>query len=167
MAALAQRKSSQLQVRVTAAEKAAIARLAKAAGQDMSTFVLERVLSRRGERFAALVGACTDERQRRFALAELNTYLAGMDATELAAAIEAPPSEVKSGYVANYVAAMVEVACARRGIAVPAWARAVPPLPEPVFGSQLETLRLHLLTHSPPAFRRRNLFVDATVGDQV
>jgi len=29
------------------------------------------------------------------------------------------------------------------------------------------SLRLYLLTHSPAAFRRRNIFIDATVGAQV
>lgn len=167
MAAPARNKTSQLQIRVSAAEKAAIARLARAAGQDMSTFVLERVLPRPGAEFAALVAACREGKKGRFQLAELNRFLAALGGAELAAAIEAPLPEVKSAFLANYVAAMVEVACARRRIAVPEWVRAVPPLPEPVFGSQLESLRLHLLTHSPPPFRRRNLFVDATVGDQV
>jgi hypothetical protein len=40
-------------------------------------------------------------------------------------------------------------------------------LPQPVFGSELKALRLHLLTNSPPAFRRRNIFIDATLGDRV
>jgi hypothetical protein len=167
MAAPARKKTSQLQIRVSAAEKAAIARLARAAGLDMSTFVLERVLPRPGREFAVLVSACGDGREGRFAFAELNRFLTALSGAELAAAMESPPLDVKSSFVANYVAAMVEVACARRRIAVPAWVKAVPPLSEPVFGSQLESLRLHLLAHSPPPFRRRNLFVDATIGDQV
>jgi hypothetical protein len=36
-----------------------------------------------------------------------------------------------------------------------------------VFGSTLVSLRLYLLTHSPPPFRRRNIFIDATVGSSV
>jgi hypothetical protein len=28
-------------------------------------------------------------------------------------------------------------------------------------------LRLHLLLSAPPAFRRRNIFLDASVGDRV
>jgi hypothetical protein len=36
-----------------------------------------------------------------------------------------------------------------------------------VFGTPIESLRLHLLTASPPAFRRRRIFIDATVGDRV
>ncbi|HTY49830.1 MAG TPA: hypothetical protein VMB48_09070 [Steroidobacteraceae bacterium] len=38
---------------------------------------------------------------------------------------------------------------------------------EPAFGSELRSLRLHLLTQSPPAFRCRNIFIDASVGERV
>ena len=62
---------------------------------------------------------------------------------------------------------MVEYACARAGTPPPAWAGAIAPLAEPVFGSGLTSLRLHLLTRSPAPFRRRNIFIDATVGDRV
>jgi len=61
----------------------------------------------------------------------------------------------------------VEIACSRCGVACPKWTRQIAPLPEPVFGSALLGLRLYLLTRSPAAFRRRNLFVDATLDDQV
>jgi hypothetical protein len=43
----------------------------------------------------------------------------------------------------------------------------VKPLERPWFASSLKSLRLHLLTASPPPFRRRNLFVDSTIGDRV
>jgi hypothetical protein len=68
---------------------------------------------------------------------------------------------------ANTIAAMVEFACARRAIALPAWTGEIEPLAEPVFGSALQSLRLYLLKSSPAPFRRRNLFVDATLGSQV
>jgi hypothetical protein len=62
---------------------------------------------------------------------------------------------------------MVEYACAKRGVAVPAWTRSIAPLDEPVFGSDLESLRLYLLTRSPAPFRVRNIFIDATLGDRI
>jgi len=49
----------------------------------------------------------------------------------------------------------------------PAWTEDVPPLDEPIFGSSLQSLRLHLLTNSPPAFSRRNIFIDSNIGDRV
>ena len=52
------------------------------------------------------------------------------------------------------------------GLAFRACAR-IAPLASPVFGSKLESLRLYLLTHSPPPFRRRNIFIDASIGARV
>jgi hypothetical protein len=52
-------------------------------------------------------------------------------------------------------------------VAVPEWTRSIPLLVEPVFGSDLKSLRLHLLTNSPPPFRSRNIFIDSTLGDRV
>jgi hypothetical protein len=49
----------------------------------------------------------------------------------------------------------------------PRWTPAIPGLSKPVFGTSLVGLRLHLLLRSPPAFRRRNIFIDASLGDRV
>jgi len=117
-------------------------------------------------RFQELTAACLDPQGERFALAELNSWLAGLGADELREAVVSPPATGLTPYLANYVAAMVEYACGRRGIERPAWPRAIAPLAEPAFGSNLLSLRLHLLTHSPVPFRRRNIFIDATVGDR-
>ena len=102
-----------------------------------------------------------------FALAELNTLLTGWTAAELRDAITVAPTTTLTLFLSNYIAAMIEQACERRSVRVPGWVRAVAPLPEPAFGTTLNSLRLHLLIHSPPPFRRRNIFIDATVGDRV
>ena len=62
---------------------------------------------------------------------------------------------------------MVETAAHRCKVAPPAWTLAVQPLSRPNFGSPLLSLRLHLLLATPPAFRRRNIFVDSSVGDRI
>jgi len=160
-------KSAQLQIRVSPGEKAAIQRAARRAGMDMSAYVLARVLPASARRFQELTAACRDPQGRRFALAELNSWLAGLGAGEIRDAIASPPASGLTPYLANYIAAMVEYACARQGVPPPAWVRAIAPLAEPVFGSELMSLRLHLLAHSPPPFRRRNIFIDSTVGDRV
>jgi hypothetical protein len=41
------------------------------------------------------------------------------------------------------------------------------PLAEPVFASSLQSLRLHLLVLSPAPFRRRNIFIDSTLGARI
>lgn len=160
-------KSAQLQIRVTAEEKAAIQRLARQAGMDMSTYVLSRVLSAPASRFARCVEACKDAETVNYALAELNSFLSDASASELQDAIAVAPTAKLTAYVANYIAAMVEYACQKRGVTVPDWVRTIEPLTEPMFGSALQSLRLHLLTHAPPPFRRRNIFIDSSLGDRV
>jgi hypothetical protein len=158
-------KTAQLQIRVSAADKAAIQRAAARVGQDMSAYVLSRILSAPAREFGDRLAACAGP-EPRYALAELNTLLSGLTATELRDAIAGPAPAGLSAFVANYVAAMVEYACAKRAVAVPTWVRDIAPLAEPAFGTTLKSLRLHLLTRSPLPFRRRNIFIDATLGDQ-
>jgi len=160
-------KSSQLQIRVSPSEKAAIQRAARRAGLDMSAYVLARLLPAPERHFQELTGVCRELEQARFALAELSSWLASLGTGELQEAVSSPPPSGLTPYLANYVAAMVEHVCAQHDITSPAWTRAIPPLAEPVFGSALMSLRLYLLTHSPAPFRRRNIFIDATVGARV
>ncbi len=72
-----------------------------------------------------------------------------------------------SPYLRNYVAAMVELAAHQRGVAPPVWVRQVPPLEEPHFATSLPGLRLTLLRASPVPFKRRNIFIDSSLGDRV
>ena len=161
-------KTAQLQIRVSPAEKTAIQRAARRAGMEMSSWVLGRLLPAAGARFAELVAAVAgDGPDGRFALAALNSFLSELGPGELREALASLPPAGLTPVQANYIAAMVEVACARHGLAPPAWTGDVPPLAAPLFGSALLSLRLHLLTHSPAPFRRRNIFVDASIGAQV
>jgi uncharacterized protein (DUF1778 family) len=162
-------KTTQLQIRVSPAEKAAIQRAARRADMDMSAYVLACMFPAQARRFTQLIEACRATRSERFALAELNGWLATLSPSELRDALGEPPTALArlTPFVANYVAAMVEYACAARNVASPAWTRTIVPLPEPAFGTTLASLRLHLLTRSPAPFRRRNVFIDATVGAQV
>ena len=63
--------SEQLQIRVTARQKATLKRLAAAAGQDVSAYVLSRALPEKRLEFASLLRSLEDEADRRYALAEL------------------------------------------------------------------------------------------------
>jgi uncharacterized protein (DUF1778 family) len=160
-------KTVQLQIRVTPGEKKAIERAARNAGLGMSAYVLARALPAAAGRWREYLRRLSRDAQSRIALAELSRWLARLSADELRDALgEAPPADL-SEFQQNYVAAMVEQICATRGVPAPAWTRDVAPLRQPFFASGLASLRLHLLANSPPPFRRRNLFVDATVGAQV
>ena len=160
-------KLSQLQVRVSEAEKSAIRRAAQQAGMDMSAYVLSRVLPAPAAAFQEAIAALSEAAEPSFALAQLNSLLASLTASELRQAVAAGPQAALSPFLANYVAAMCETACTVRGVPVPAWTRGIEALPEPVFGSALPSLRLYLLTRSPAPFRRRNIFIDSSVGAQV
>jgi hypothetical protein len=160
-------KRSQLQIRVSDEEKAAIRRAARRAGLDMSTYVLSRVLSIPRRQFEDAVRALSGPGRASFALADINSLLSKFTAAELRDAVEAAPEAELSAFLANYLSAMIETACAKRAVPVPAWVQKVPPLDEPAFGSALESLRMHLLTHSPASFRRRNIFIDSSLGDRV
>lgn len=163
---MSRKKSAQLQIRVSSAEKAEILTAARRAGLDMSTYVLKRVLSNPTARFQICVAAAAGARHS-FALAELNCLLTEISSDELSVAVAAGPESSPSPFIANYVAAMVELACERRAIAVPRWTKAIAPLTDPAFGSALPSLRHYLLTHSPAAFRRRNIFIDSSLGARV
>jgi uncharacterized protein (DUF1778 family) len=160
-------KTEQLQIRVTSAEKATLKRLARAAGQDLSSYVLSRALPEHRERFQGLIETLSDADERRFALAELNDLLAKLTRAELSDAIGDPPVLALTPYWSNYVAAMVEQAAHQKNLPAPAWLSDIESLAEPHFAVPLENLRLHLLRASPVPFRRRNIFVDSGIGDRV
>ncbi|CAN5149258.1 DUF1778 domain-containing protein [soil metagenome] len=162
-------KSMQLQIRVTASEKAALRRLARAAGLDVSAYVLSRVFPAEQERFAGILQALrsASDADMRFALAELNDFLSSIAPAFLAGAVAHADLRGLSPFHRNYVAAMVEQAAGQKKIPPPAWTREIPPMEIPYFASPLKSLRFHLLRVSPIPFRRRNLFVDAGVGSRV
>jgi hypothetical protein len=163
----AKAKSAQLQIRVSSREKAAIQRAARTAGMDMSAYVLDKVLPQPARRFDGLVRQLAGSRQPAFALAEINDFLSACAVSEFQAAVAEPPRARPGVEWANYLAAMIEYGAGRRGVPVPSWVRDIPPLERPLFGSELPSLRLYLLAHSPAPFRRRNIFIDATLGDRV
>jgi uncharacterized protein (DUF1778 family) len=165
-------KTQQLQIRVTPGQKAALKRLARDAGQSVSSYVLERILPPGAERFREILDRLRSSRgsadeDSRFVLAELNDVLSALGAEELGPATREADLSALSPFLANYVSAMTEQAATRAGVRPPAWTRAVPPLDEPYFATDLASLRPHLLRESPVPYRRRNLFVDSSVGDRV
>jgi uncharacterized protein (DUF1778 family) len=161
-------KDQQLQIRVSAAQKATIQRAAAHAGMDMSRWVLGRLLPPAAEQFRELTAALArNDASARYTLAELNDLLTNLGGKAFVAAVAEAPARAASAYLANYVAAMVETAAHTKGVQPPDWTATVPPLSRPAFASDLLGLRLHLLLSSPPAFRRRNIFIDASIGDRV
>ena len=161
-------KTEQLQIRVSRGEKARIQARAAAAGEDVSKWVLRRLLPPAEEQFQTLCEALAAKAANRAqALADMHDFLAGLSTRSIKTALRAAPSAALGEFEANYVAAMIEHTCTNKGVRVPGWVDSIESLSSPWFASELESLRLYLLVNSPPAFRRRNLFVDSTVGARV
>lgn len=161
------RKSEFVQIRVTPHEKESLKRHARAAGQDVSSYVLSRALPSVRLRFEELLRSLCEDEDHRFALAEMNDFLSELTRAELGEAVERADLSPLSPFLRNYVAAMVEQASHLKGVRAPAWTRRIAPLDAPHFTAPLKSLRLHLLRSSPVPFKRRNIFVDSAVGDRV
>jgi hypothetical protein len=99
-----------------------------------------------------------------YALAELNDLLTPASADEIRSL---PCPSIADPYLANYVAAMVEYAAHRSETHPPAWTSHIAVLDRPVFAAPWLSLRAHLLLESPPPFRRRNIFIDSSLGARV
>jgi hypothetical protein len=160
-------KTSHLQIRVSPAQKADLVRRARASGLDLSSFVLQRVAPETGERFAALVRALAARPRDPFVLAEISDLLESLGAPTFRATVESLRATKLDDISANLLAAMVDTRAARLGLVPPDWVEKLPALRRPWFPTELMSVRLHLLCNSPPAFRRRNLFIDSTLGDRV
>lgn len=165
-------KNDQLQIRVTARQKADLKRRAREAGLDVSGYVLARVLPTTDHHVANILRALGDPSNQSFALAELNDLLTATASIAFAGKVSSAmftPHALSAlpALMQNYVAAMVEQAAYQKNVAPPGWVRDIAPLPEPYFATSLRSLRQHLIAAAPVPFKRRNLFVDAAVGDRV
>lgn len=165
-------KTEQLQIRVTASQKAALKRAARAAGTDVSSYVLARAIRTVDGRMTSILRAMAQDSDTSFALAALNDLLSACPPVAFPEAVSSSvftPVALRalSPFLQNYVAAMIEQAAQQKKVSPPAWVQDIPPLREPYFATSLASLRHHLIVTSPVAFKRRNLFVDSTVGDRV
>lgn len=160
-------KTVHLQLRISPEEKAMIARAAKRANLSMSTWIMNKILPPQKNQFYELVKALHTSEDKSYVYAQLNDLLYKLSPTQFTETVAVTPGIRLTAYDENYLAAMVEYAAVQKGVPPPVWTRDIPPLQQPVFGTDLKSLRMHLLTHSPCAFRRRNIFIDATLGDRV
>ena len=160
-------KTEYLQIRLTPEEKAELKRRAEEVGQDLSTFVMSRTLPPAGERFREILRMLSEEGDGTYALAALHDFLVDLAPTEFSPAVEDATLDALSPFLQSYVAAMVEVAADQKQRPPPRWTTGVAGVDEPYFATPLRGLRLYLLQVAPVPFKRRNLFVDATLGARV
>ncbi|MFV1994182.1 MAG: hypothetical protein ACC661_02000 [Verrucomicrobiales bacterium] len=160
-------KTEQLQIRLSREEKQAIKRLAAKGGESVSRWVLKTLLPRGGLEFQAIISRLGRGESESHTISALNDFLTSLSRVEFKGAVkEAPRSKLPTLW-ANHIAAMVEQRAHQLGLNAPGWLNEVEPLWEPYFGTELQSLRPYLLSVSPPPFRRRNIFIDSSVGDRV
>ena len=161
-------KSAQLQIRVSPDQKHRIKAKAYQAGEDVSQWVLRRLLPECADELQSMIDSLGQSpRLRSQVLAELHDYLVSSDSAQLGQAFNTMDLSGLAPFESNYVAAMIETACNNRNIAPPTWLGNIAPLADPWFATKLQSLRVYLLTASPPPFRRRNLYIDSTLGARV
>lgn|SRR3990167_8565636 len=162
-------KTSQLQIRVSAEQKKMIRRDAQKAGKDISSWVLEQILPQKRLEFQSLLKnlSSASKEEQSFLLANLNDFLEELSPLELQRAVRNPDQIKLSPFLENYVAAMIEQAANLKEVTPPLWVNDITPLTEPHFSSQLNSLRIHLLLNSPIAFKRRNIFIDSSIGSRI
>jgi hypothetical protein len=160
-------KTAQLQIRVTPEQKRRLKKLARDASMDMSEWVLSRVLPDEADRFQELASRLNQAEDGRYAFAEMADFLRPLKGGAFARAVAHAPTVSLDPDTANHLAGAIELAAGRRGQKPPDWLATIPSAGVPRFGSQLENVRLHLLTQSPVALRRRNLFMDASIDERV
>ena len=161
-------KTHQLQIRVSAEDKALIRARAEGAGMDVSKWVLQQVFPPVERKFQALCGELASRPDAlSFTFAEFQDWFDRLTGSEFTRAVRFAPQARLPSFEANYLAATIEHAAAIKGVNPPRWTLTVAALDTPWFASSLKSLRLYLLTHSPPPFRRRNLFIDSSVGQRV
>lgn len=73
--------------------------------------------------------------------------------------VAGPPDPETPARLEALLASTVETLCEEAGIPVPGWVWGVGRLGRPWFVSGVESLKALALVHSPPQFRKRNLFV--------
>ena len=163
-------KTEQLQIRVSSELKANIRKRASAANMDMSEWVLAALFPPVAREFQHLCAEIVKQGQssNRFCVfAALSDFLQRLDSDELVRATLDQPDAKLDELSFNYVAAMVELACHRKKIKPAAWLHDAEGLSEPYFGSPLLSLRLYLLAHALVPFKKRNIFIDSSVGDRL
>ena len=134
---------------------------------DLSSYVLARALPQNRIRFQEALEALAEDEDPSFPLADLNDLLTQLSPAELRDTTADADVSGLTPFHACYVAAMVEEAAHRGDVRPPPWVKRVPPLEEPYFATDLPAIRLHLLRASPVPFKRRNIFIDASLGARV
>ena len=159
-------RTSQLQIRVSPAEKAALKRLASLSGQTVSAYVLAQALPAATDSLSASLKELRVEPPEPAPdLAPLRRSLSVLPPNEFRERLASVNVADLTNLTQNRVAALVEEVSYNLGIDPPSWVAAIPPLDRPFFRWQLPSLRPHQLRATPVSLKRRNVF-DPYLGDE-
>ena len=134
---------------------------------DLSSWVLSRILPDDALAFTNLCHELAVSTQTSIALAQMNDFLVRLSRRNFTVATRNFDAPALTALSANLVAAMVEQTAANLGLRAPDWVKRVKPLCTPYFATEIVALRLYLLANAPVLYRRRNLFLDSTIGARV
>jgi len=157
-------RTSQLQIRITTEQKAALKRLARSARMTVSAYVLTQALPGAGREVDRILAELPGARDgQRALLAELEALVLGCSPEDFGEALADVALEGFPPPLANQVAAMVEEVAHLKGVEPPPWVEEVPPLERPRFGWPLSSLRPHQLRVTPVPYKRRHIFFDPAI----
>jgi len=160
------KKSEYLQIRVSKQEKEIIKASAHSAGVDMSAWILKKILFNKAKGFIKIIQKFMTEEQS-FVFAELHDFLAQLQTFDFELAVDIEPTSKLTDFQINYIIAMIVHRANQLKVLNPAWIKNHKILSKPYFGTNLKSLRLHLLINSPLAFKQRNIFIDSSIGERV
>ena len=161
-------KNSQLQIRVSEAQKKSIQQAAALENRDISSWVLAKLFKSPKAQFLEKINTLFEEpSQRKYLLADLADFLTHLDSEPLKEVLQTAWFTHQDPFLSNYVAAMLELSAHQHQIPTGTALLPIEPLETPYFGTDLKSLRLYLLQVSPPPFRARNIFIDTSLGGRV
>jgi hypothetical protein len=163
-------KDSHIQIRINKKQKAILQAAAARDAKELSSWILDRLTPKYVEKWYELCQGLRGKRNINAAshlFAEIHDLLASLNRDELSHLAGFAPQRPIASESYAYLSAMIEYAVSTKKAKMPEWINEAPPLRVPFFGSPLLSLRLHLLTHSPVAYRKRNIFIDAPIGGRV
>ena len=160
------KKSEYLQIRVSKQEKELIKSAAQSANMDMSAWLLKRALYFKSKIFNTIISKFSTEHNT-FVLAELHDFLHDLNRNEFEMALSIKPNNKLTDFQINYTIAMIAHRANQLNTSPPDWTCHFSVLKKPYFGTNLKSLRLHLLINSPIAFKQRNIYIDSSIGDRV
>jgi uncharacterized protein (DUF1778 family) len=161
-------RSSQLQVRVSPAQKEALKRLAELSGQTVSAYVLSKALPATTHALdSALHELRAGPGKQRAALTALRRAIADLPPLEFEERLQSVRVSDLPPLTQNRVAGLVEEVAHQRRVDPPPWVGAIAPLENPHFRWALSSLRPYQLRAGPVSLKRRNVFDPSAVAEDI